>query len=108
MHIVHERSKKRSAHKRQQKVVLAGRVKPAQCEACGEATNVVWDHDHSTCTFRGWICEPCNKALGMVRDSPTHLRLLANYAEQHGFGPGPYADRARNETHALELTFQKS
>jgi len=27
------------------------------------------DHDHTTNTFRGWICKPCNTGLGSLGDS---------------------------------------
>lgn len=57
----------------------AGRPRPAHCEVCGEAGKIVWDHCHATKKFRGWICDPCNKALGFVRDNPIRLRALADY-----------------------------
>ena len=63
---------------------LAGRVRPPVCEICGGATRgIVFDHNHETGQFRGWICHPCNVILGLAKDSPEALRRLANYLEIH-------------------------
>lgn len=59
----------------------AGREKPRYCEVCGNDGKICYDHDHKTGNFRGWICGGCNRALGMVRDNPKTLRLLADYLE---------------------------
>lgn len=72
-------------HKKQEE--LAGRPRPLHCEVCKKRPvqrgkqPIVWDHDHSTGTFRGWLCFKCNAALGMVRDCPETLRALADYLE---------------------------
>jgi Recombination endonuclease VII len=67
---------------------LAGRPRPQVCEICGTVgkKGVVWDHDHSTGLFRGWLCQFCNLALGNVRDRPNVLRALADYLEK-GISP---------------------
>jgi len=61
----------------------AGRPKPGKCECCGARAPLVFDHDHKTGNFRGWLCHPCNLALGHVNDSPQRLRQLAQYLEAH-------------------------
>ena len=43
--------------------------KDAVCELCGKNDKLVFDHDHSTNTFRGWLCDPCNRSIGMLGDS---------------------------------------
>lgn len=63
----------------------------ATCAACGGTELLGIDHDHSCCPYnqrkscgkcnRGVLCHGCNIALGMVRDSPERLRLLANFVE---------------------------
>jgi hypothetical protein len=39
------------------------------------------DHDHKRLTFRGILGSTCNKTLGLVKDNPARLRLLAKYLE---------------------------
>jgi hypothetical protein len=59
-----------------------------KCEVCdGESgsTKLVVDHCHETGEYRGVICDPCNRALGCVRDNPNTLRGLAEYLEDRKF-----------------------
>lgn len=65
-----------------ERVALAGRDKPDVCEICSEAGKIVFDHDHATDGFRGWICDRCNKTLGHVKDDPELLYKLAEYLER--------------------------
>jgi hypothetical protein len=60
----------------------AGREKSSQCDACGAAGKIVFDHCHQYGHFRGWICEPCNFSLGAARDDPKRLRTLADYLDR--------------------------
>lgn len=41
------------------------------------------DHDHETKRFRGIVCGFCNSAMGMAKDSPSILRLMADWIERH-------------------------
>ena len=41
------------------------------------------DHDHVTKRFRGIVCGFCNSAMGMAKDSPDILRLMADWIERH-------------------------
>lgn len=41
------------------------------------------DHDHSTGAVRGLLCGPCNRALGLLGDSPDRIRSLLQYAIEH-------------------------
>ena len=52
------------------------------CESCGSAENVVVDHCHELEVFRGFLCSPCNKALGMLSENPQKIAKLALYAEK--------------------------
>ena len=50
------------------------------CPLCRRISKrrLVWDHDHATNAFRGYICHRCNVALGLVDDdAETLLRMIA-------------------------------
>ena len=59
------------------------RDKPDKCEICEEVSQLCFDHCHGSNTFRGWICHPCNRALGMFNDDPARFRRAAKYIERH-------------------------
>lgn len=62
---------------------IAGRPRPELCEVCFENNGgIVFDHCHASGDFRGWICDRCNKTLGMVKDNPALMRNLAEYLER--------------------------
>lgn len=56
--------------------------KSLRCVVCGSRSRIVYDHSHATGLFRGWLCNACNVALGLVRDDPVRLRALAEYLEK--------------------------
>jgi hypothetical protein len=60
------------------------RPRPDKCEICSSEEKLVFDHCHVTNRFRGWLCEPCNRALGMFKDDPKRFRLAAEYLEREG------------------------
>lgn len=60
----------------------APRPKPIQCEVCGAMGIICLDHDHITDKFRGWICNRCNVALGMVKDNSETLIALSEYLKK--------------------------
>jgi transposase-like protein len=37
-----------------------------KCELCGTTDKIVFDHDHKTERFRGWLCDPCNRSIGLL------------------------------------------
>jgi len=49
------------------------------CELCGKGPKLVYDHDHETCEFRGWLCDPCNRGLGQCGDNIEGLVKRLNY-----------------------------
>jgi len=49
------------------------------CELCGTQNNIVYDHDHEICEFRGWLCDPCNRGLGQCGDNIDGLIKRLNY-----------------------------
>ncbi len=65
-----------------------GRPRPLHCEMCGDlpggrgskpTAGICFDHDHATGQPRGWLCDRCNKVLGLVKDDPHLLRKMASY-----------------------------
>jgi len=58
---------------------IAGRPRPTNCELCGSDKRIMFDHDHSTGKFRGWLCHNCNSALGHSRDNPELLYKMIAY-----------------------------
>ena len=56
---------------------------PKHCECCGkEDDKLVLDHCHDTELFRGWLCSPCNLALGTLGDSIERVKLALRYLER--------------------------
>jgi hypothetical protein len=49
------------------------------CELCASTDRIVFDHDHVTNTFRGWLCDPCNRSMGVLGDSVEGLLRALNY-----------------------------
>ena len=55
-------------------------IKPNNCQCCGkESTNLVLDHDHNSMELRGWICRPCNTAIGKLGDNIEGLMKAVEY-----------------------------
>lgn len=64
--------------------VLAGRPRPSACDlCCGCVGGIVFDHCHVGGQFRGWLCDRCNKVLGLIKDDPTLLEEMAIYLRKH-------------------------
>ena len=55
-----------------------------QCAICGTVFTKEFhvDHCHITNIVRGLLCEKCNLALGLFKDSPAILRSAISYLEQ--------------------------
>ena len=62
---------------------LAGRPRPVVCEVCGDPNRIVYDHDHKTGKFRGWICHNCNLVLGHARDDIKVMYKLIAYLKKN-------------------------
>ena len=66
---------------------LAGRPRANSCDACGRTDlPIVFDHCHQKGHFRGWLCNNCNWALGLVEDDPTTLLKLVAYLKRTSGG----------------------
>lgn len=65
----------------------------SRCAAClveveDWQRNLSVDHDHLTGQVRGLLCQPCNLALGHLKDDPERIFALADYLRRTSFGPG--------------------
>lgn len=60
-------------------------LKTEVCDCCGKAhvKSLVLDHDHNTGEFRGWLCEPCNLALGHLGDDVQGAENALAYLKRH-------------------------
>ncbi|HYP22377.1 MAG TPA: endonuclease VII domain-containing protein [Actinomycetota bacterium] len=54
------------------------------CPICLKRPAVHVDHDHSTGTVRGVLCEMCNGGLGQFRDNPATIESAIAYLERPG------------------------
>lgn len=68
----------------------AGKV----CTICRGDNRLTVDHDHETGKIRGVLCNTCNRALGMFRDSPellvrAILYLAGELPPERADGPVP-------------------
>lgn len=65
--------------------LAATRPRPTLCEVCGTSGDhrgIFFDHDHDSGRFRGWLCNRCNRVLGLCGEDITVLRQLAFYLEK--------------------------
>lgn len=63
------------------------------CDICGQPSRskrgetpipLVMDHDHITGKFRGWLCNDCNRGVGIFGDDPEKLSAAASYITRGG------------------------
>lgn len=63
------------------------RIRPELCELCGKTNRagkvLVNDHCHASGAFRGWLCTPCNAALGHLGDSFEGVLRAAEYIRKN-------------------------
>lgn len=50
------------------------------CDRCGRTDKkLVYDHCHETLVHRGWLCDNCNRSMGMLGDDVAGMLLSAIY-----------------------------
>lgn len=77
-----ETIKKREQREAEQ-IAIAGRPRPDICDLCGQPSpKICFDHSHEHGHFRGWLCSRCNLILGLVKDDPILLEMLAAYLRE--------------------------
>ena len=77
------RDKAKSYRKADKPQVIARMTQEQEgrCKACGDVKNLVLDHCHLSGAPRAMLCIQCNAALGLLREDPVRIRMLATYAE---------------------------
>ena len=62
--------------------------KSDHCQCCGKQKDINGnvleihlDHDRETEKFRGWLCRPCNTAIGQLGDTLEGVRKAVRYLE---------------------------
>jgi Recombination endonuclease VII len=61
--------------------VCAACGKPEQSTYKGKPRMLAVDHCHVTGRVRGLLCGHCNRALGLLRENPEHIKALLLYVE---------------------------
>jgi hypothetical protein len=57
-------------------------IQSGVCAICGGGNGdrrLAIDHDHMTGRVRGLLCSACNRAIGLLRDSPDRFTKAATY-----------------------------
>lgn len=56
------------------------------CGICGGSLNdkCCIDHNHSTGTVRGLLCDSCNRGIGLLKDSVSVLSSAVDYLNRNG------------------------
>ena len=67
---------------------ICGRT-PEEAGQSGRYLRLSLDHCHATNALRGFICGPCNSALGLFGDSADRIRLAIEYLERFREGNKP-------------------
>lgn len=79
------------------------------CAICGQPgfkmrehhrKTLVVDHCHATGAVRQLLCHNCNRAIGLLQDSPETLRAAATYLEAHREGATTIPQGSRPEANA--------
>lgn len=65
-----------------------------RCDICGVPElecqpGLCIDHDHEDGCFRGFLCDRCNRGIGLLRDSAQVLRKAVCYLEEPRACPNP-------------------
>lgn len=56
------------------------------CECCGRTDRaLVFDHNHETLEHRGWLCDNCNRSMGMLGDTIQSLERAILYMKGEKF-----------------------
>lgn len=61
-----------------------------------QSNSVAVDHNHENGSVRGLLCQACNRAIGLFKDSPRTLQSAARYLEERGNYCGNSLKRKEN------------
>lgn len=73
---------KKSAKNLAKKLGLDKAPEGTCCKLCGSTQKIVFDHHHEKDIFRGWICDGCNRSIGMLGESLHSLIRVVNYLNE--------------------------
>ena len=78
---------KKAGQGKNQAYKLAGRPERpplgTPCYNCGRTDKkLVFDHDHETLEHRGWLCDNCNRSIGMLGDTIESLERAIKYLKE--------------------------
>ena len=64
-----------------------------KCAICGvheenTTKRLAIDHDHTTGLVRGYLCNSCNRGIGLLKDDPNVMRSAIEYLERSSFQYG--------------------
>lgn len=59
-----------------------------RCAICKRKVPLCIDHNHDTGETRGLLCDQCNLAIGLFKDSIENLRAAIEYLDQKTRNPG--------------------
>ena len=54
----------------------------SECACCGKQDKTKLDHCHKTKKFRGWLCDFCNRGIGLLGDDINGLKMAIKYLEK--------------------------
>lgn len=64
---------------------LYEQMQKAVCDICGNPDRkVVFDHNHTTGKFRGFLCQACNSGIGQFADDPALMEKAIMYLKNEG------------------------
>jgi len=70
---------------------------PGSCPICGNHTTTwILDHCHTTDSFRGYICDRCNRGLGCFGDDPERVLKALTYLSTSRYAT---KDQVQNTTY---------
>jgi DNA-directed RNA polymerase subunit RPC12/RpoP len=61
-----------------------------KCAICGiheenTTKRLAVDHDHKTNRVRGYLCNNCNRGIGLLKDDVEVMQKAIDYLERHSF-----------------------
>ena len=68
-----------------ERLKLTAPEKPLVCDCCKKPPKkrFVLDHCHTSELFRGWLCDHCNLALGLLGDNVEGVERALEYLQKH-------------------------
>jgi hypothetical protein len=76
------RALRRKARRKAQGAPITDEQRFGECPICLKWVKLYLDHSHTPpYNLRGWVCNQCNRGLGMLGDTLVNVRRAAAYLE---------------------------